>query len=55
MLFKVLETMLVYVLVYALAFDDIFVDGNNSLDMIEKGRTQFQVFITPNLTHDRCF
>ncbi|KAJ3645346.1 hypothetical protein Zmor_023012 [Zophobas morio] len=43
MLLKILETLLIYVFVYVLAFDDIFVDGNNSHEMIEQGRTQYQL------------
>ncbi|XP_044252316.1 uncharacterized protein LOC123003563 [Tribolium madens] len=43
MLLKVLETFIVYVLVCALAFDDIFVDGNDSQEMIEQGRAHYQL------------
>ncbi|RZC33513.1 hypothetical protein BDFB_010038 [Asbolus verrucosus] len=43
MFLKVLETLLIYVSVYALAFDDIFVNGHNSQEMIDKGRTQYQL------------
>lgn len=43
MLLKILETLIIYFFMYTLAFDDIFVDGSSSHDMIEKGRTQYQV------------
>lgn len=44
----VLEMLLVSVLVSALAFEDIFVRGDHSQEVIDKGRTQYQVNKTLN-------
>lgn len=42
----VLEMWLASILVSVLAFDDLLVRGDNSQELIDRGRTQYQVVIS---------